>query len=198
MEDSQPRPVGSKLTSYLLVIAAALVGAAGLGVYVAIHRQAQAHSAILHQINVDYFNRVKGGNDGANVVSHDPELVEMLAADPVCVANLKTLYFAEIDFAEPGYAVARKLVNVNCLGMVSCRNSDRLLAAIKGMPSLEEIFFETSLLSDEGVAILASFPNLKKVHFEQVVSDAQEQLLKATLPSIELEIPFPERNEPGL
>jgi hypothetical protein len=78
----------------------------------------------------------------------------------------------------------------------SCGGADDLLHAMKGMPSVEDLYFEVSGLSDDGVRVLGTFPNLKKVHFEQVIDREREKLLRDTLPGVEVEIPYPEAAEP--
>lgn len=135
------------------------------------------------------FEKVKAGDDGNGIiVFQDPRLIEMLAGDDDCIKNLKRLNLSSVDLNGPQTASAGKLVNVNKIAFYDCVGPEELLKAMKGSPSVEELSFDTTLVSDDGVRMLATFPNLKKVYFSYVNEQSREKLLRETLPGVEIEI----------
>lgn len=133
---------------------------------------------------------VQAGDDGENVVVFlDSRLIEMLAADPKCVANLKTLRLDMADLSGPETAAASKLVNVRRISFYNCTAANNLIAVMQGSSAVEEIRFEVTSLSDDGVRLLGTFPNLRRVHFQQIVDAERVKLLRRSLPGVELELP---------
>jgi hypothetical protein len=59
---------------------------------------------------------------------------------------------------------------------------------MKGSHSIEELSFDTTLLSDEGMKLLASFPNLKRVHFAYIREPSKAKSVREALPGVEVEI----------
>lgn len=134
------------------------------------------------------FQKVKSGDDGSGVeVYRDPRLIEMLASDADCVANLTTLNLSMVDLNGPQTAAAVKLVNVKKILFYDCRGPESILTPMKGSGSIVEIGFDATLLSDDGVRLLAHFPNLKRVHFAWINEPAREKLLRDTLPGVEIQ-----------
>jgi hypothetical protein len=135
------------------------------------------------------FQKVKAGDDGNGIFVYlDPRLIEMLANDADCVANLATLILNMADLSGPQTASAGRLVNVKKVVFYDCAAAGNLLTAMKGLGSIEEIAFDTTQLSDADVRLLATFPNLKRVHFAWVNDPSREKLLRDTLPGVEIQI----------
>lgn len=133
---------------------------------------------------------IKEGHDGSGIVILDPVLIEMLASDKECIANLKKLSVLSLNLSDPRISAAAKLKNVKSIDILSSSHPDKLLQAMRGMPSVEEIYFETSYLPHNAIDILADFPNLKRIILgDQIVSQDLEILLKERLPGIRLDIP---------
>jgi hypothetical protein len=141
------------------------------------------------ELRMEMFNQVKAGDDGSKSVIFDLLQIEMFADDADCVANLKMLYFSEVDLSDPHVSAAGKLTNVKTIYFYSCYNPESLLLTMKGLPSVEEVEFETSHIPDDTATLLAGFPNLKKVGiYGQVFTKSQEEHFRETLPDINLEI----------
>ncbi|QDT75887.1 hypothetical protein I41_51310 [Lacipirellula limnantheis] len=138
---------------------------------------------------------VKAGNDGSRIFVNDPTLVEMLANEPECIANLTTLYFSMADLDDDRFAAVKKLTNLRSVGFYDCQGMDAAAKTIEGMPSIEEIWCEGECFTAAGVKSLATLPNLKRVEFVWEVDPASEQLLRSTLPNVEIKLPPPEELE---
>jgi hypothetical protein len=135
------------------------------------------------------FEKVKAGDDGSHTsVFLDPLLIEMLANDAECVANLTTLNLSSVDLNGPQTDAAEKLVNVKKVVFYDCDGAGRLLTALSGLESIKELSFDTTQLTDDDVPLLATFPNLRRVHFAWVNSPAREKLIRDTLPGVDIQI----------
>jgi hypothetical protein len=133
--------------------------------------------------------KVKAGDDGSGIrVSRDGRLIEMLAGDPECVENLTSLRFDMANLSGPEVASAGKLVNVEKITFYSCYGAENVLSAMKGSAALEELGFDTTGLSDDGIQLLASFPNLRRVYFAYIHEPSMAKLLRETLPGVDVEI----------
>jgi hypothetical protein len=136
----------------------------------------------------EFFNRVKAGEDGSRMSIMDPLLLEMLAGDAECAANLTTLQFSMVDVSGTPAAAAKSLRNVREIGFYDCGGADDLLRALEGSPAVEEIFFEMAITS-EMIPSMSTFSNLKKVTiYGYRVSAEQEALLRQTLSGVEIVI----------
>lgn len=142
-------------------------------------------------VQLEDFERVKSGEDGGSIVIHDPALIEMFAKTPECVTSLESLNLSMVDLSDPRFRKINQLTGVRKIFLYSCTSADELLMAIKGMPSVEEILFETTPLTEDSIELLTTFPNLKKVRFEQVVTRSSGKRLNKALPNVKVEIPFP-------
>jgi hypothetical protein len=59
------------------------------------------HNKYITKESTELFNDVKaGGNEG---MVFDPLMIEMLASDEQCIANLTYLYFVNVDLGDPRY-----------------------------------------------------------------------------------------------
>lgn len=143
----------------------------------------------------DYVAEVKAGDDGSRISVDSPILVEMLANDPDCIANLTTLNFSMAELDDPQISSINKLTNLKSLGFYCCRDMDAVALAIEGMPSVESIWCEGEYFTATGVKSLATLPNLTRVEFAWGVDPAYEQLLRSTLPNVEIKLPPPEELE---
>ena len=118
----------------------------------------------------------------------DPLLLQMLADDAECAANLTTLQFSMVDVSGTPAAAAKSFRNVREIGFYDCGGADDLLRALEDSPAVEEIFFEMAITS-EMIASMSTFSNLKKVTiYGYRVSAEQEALLRQTLPRVEIVI----------
>ena len=85
---------------------------------------------------------VKAGDDGSRIsVVQDPLLIEKLANDADCVANLTTLNLGMVDLNGPQTDAAGKLVHVKEVVFYDCDGAGRLLTAMSGLESIEELSF---------------------------------------------------------
>lgn len=140
---------------------------------------------------------VEEGQTAQSISVHCQEAIPALAADEVCCENIRSLEFAlfERDY-DPhfDYSPIRSLKNLRHM-FFYCTASEPVLEAAKGMESIEELAFELSAPSLDGMEVLATFPNLKRVSFEQVMHREQIEKLETTLPGAELHIPYTEESE---
>jgi hypothetical protein len=141
------------------------------------------------------FDAAKAGNERP-LIFGDAKAIEMLAGDADCIRNVTHLQLSNVSFENVDLSAAHKLVNVRSISFYDCAHTEKLFSAMRGMPSIEGIGWESTYVSDDGIRSLAEFPNLKRVRVEDIVSDARERLLRETLPGVALNIPYPERNEP--
>lgn len=139
-----------------------------------------------------YVAEVKAGGDGSRISVDSPLLVEMLANDPGCIANLTTLNFSMAELDDPRIASIKKLTNLKSLGFYCCPGMDSLALAIEGMPSIEKIWCEGERFTPAGVKSLAKLPNLRRVEFTWHVEPEYEEMLRSTLPGVEIISPLPE------
>jgi len=132
----------------------------------------------------EFFTEVKAGQNYVSV--DDTELVRRLANDTECIKNLHTINFSMTDLGDQSFQSVKKLVNVREIVIYDCRNTDRFLQSIAGMPSVESIYFESIDINDDLLQQLKSFPNLKKVEFIQTLNQHQIATLKAAAPNAEI------------
>jgi hypothetical protein len=173
-----------------VAIVGLIVGAIGGACYWALAKSAERSRQEFEQRQADrrteFFNRVKAGEDGSRMSIMDPLLLEMLAGDAECAANLTTLQFSMVDVSGTPAAAAKSLRNVREIGFYDCGGVDDLLRALEGSQAVEEIFFEMAITS-EMIASMKTFSNLRKVTiFGYRVSAEQESLLRQMLPSAEV------------
>jgi hypothetical protein len=140
-----------------------LIVAAGYGLY---YLNEYQHNVNVTERSTRFFNSVKAGDDGRLIFVFDQLLVEMLASDEQCIANLTHLKFIDADLSDPRYEAVAKLKKLRTLHFYSCYDAEKLLAAMQGMPSVEEITFDSMRESKERERLLETFPNLKKVNYE--------------------------------
>ncbi|WP_425398697.1 hypothetical protein [Aeoliella sp.] len=143
---------------------------------------------------------VEEGRASQDVYVSCQEIIPAIAADEACCKNIQSLYFWLLDMDyDPNfdYSPIQKLENLREIHFY-CTYSEDVLKAAEGMESIEELGFELSGPSLEGIDLLASFPNLKKVTFEQVMSREEIDKLEATLPGVELGITATEESEAAI
>jgi hypothetical protein len=106
---------------------------------------------------------VRSGESWAFI--RDPSLVSMLAADPVCVANLERIYLEPNDLSDPRYDRLKDLSNVREVHCCYFRVGPKSLEFIAAMPSIERISFAKYPISDDSVRKLAEIVSLQQVTF---------------------------------
>ena len=121
---------------------------------------------------------------------YEAELLEMIAADPQAMASATTLVFSSADFADQRFSAVADLKALRNVAINASKNADALLAHMRGMESVEKLYVEQSPVSFRGISALATLPNLKHVRFEQPVSARHAELLKKTLPKVNLRLPY--------
>jgi hypothetical protein len=122
------------------------------------------HNKFITEKCTEYFNDIKAGGDWCLVI--DPLGIEMLVSDEQCIDNLTFLRFIEVDLGDPRYEAIVKLKNLRTLDFYNCHNVEKLFAVMQGMPSVEEMEFDSMRESPERDRLLKTFPNLKKVTYE--------------------------------
>jgi hypothetical protein len=130
------------------------------------------------------FQRAKAGSQTASL--WNAELIGMLAADADCIRNIRTLNCGDYELTGPAVSELKKLVNVRYITFY-CSNSDNILAAAKGMPSIEELSFDSTSPSEQSIRSFVHLPNLKKLHFT-FLDGERERLLRKILPEATIEI----------
>jgi hypothetical protein len=185
-------------TRSCLAMAGVLVAVLGLMVWGLIagserdQQEFEKRQAVRRQ---DCVAEVKSGDDGSGIFVDSPILVEMLANDPDCIANLTTLYFSMAELDDARIAAISKLTNLKTIGFYDCQGMDAVATAIEGMPSIERIWYEGGGFTDDGVKSLATLPNLKRLEIEWGVDSTYEELLRSTLPNVEIKLP-PSEEDP--
>lgn len=143
---------------------------------------------------------IERGQKSQQVPVSYQEVIPAIAEDEECCEKVQSLYVSlwDLDF-DPhfDYSPIQKLKNLREIYFY-CTYSEEVLKAAEGMESIEELGFELSGPSVEGIDLLASFPNLKKVTFEQVMSREEIDKLEATLPGVELGITATEESEAAI
>lgn len=118
----------------------------------------------------------------------EPEVISKLAKDEESVEELVELNLSSIDFHDVDMTAARNLSKIKTIYAYDCTDIENLLSALQGSTSLEELSFDSMLLSDEGVQLLATFPNLRKVHFTYIADKNRVDQLRAAIPNVVVEV----------
>lgn len=132
----------------------------------------------------ELFEKVKHGESTPWVM--DAELLSMLADDPECVRNVTSLQFSMSDLSDSRFKRTREFHQLRGINFYDCRNTDNVLEAVNGMPTIITVYFEVSDVNEESIRLLATLPNLKKVQFEQIMPPGEIELLRKLLPNVEL------------
>jgi hypothetical protein len=119
------------------------------------------HNKFVTETCARYFNDIKSGGNGCLVI--DPLIIEMLASDEQCIDNLTFLRFIEVDLSDPRYEAILKLKNLRTMDFYNCHNAKTLFDVMEGMPTVEEIIFDSMRETFERKQLMKTFPNLKKV-----------------------------------
>ena len=119
-----------------------------------------------------------------DILVYEPELLEMIAADPQAMANATTIVFSSADFADSRFAAVTNLKLLQNVAINRSRNADEVLTHMQGMESDEKLYIEQSPVTMRGLKALATLPNLKHVRFEQPLTARQADFLKKMLPRV--------------
>ena len=186
MTEQTPKQPPSQLYTAISVF---LIIAVGIGVGIG-YRNRNDHQALelrRNEYRVDQLSKVLAGDHSVNI--YDTELVSLLAANPICVETVHNMFFANVTIDEKCAQQVATFHRLRKLGFCSCRDAERVIRSCVELP-VEELFFETTPVSDEVIMLLPEFKSLRRVHFEQVVDSQQSTLLKALPSSTIVETPF--------
>ena len=179
-------PLFSRRRLALIGVALAILGLSAWRISISIQREREQSAKERAAKLAEEFEDARGSSSVR--IFLDPTLIKMLADDPKSVQSLNTLDLSMIDFRDQNMTAAQKLSNVRRITAYSCHDVEKLLSAMKGSPAIEELYFDSILLSDAGVETLATFPNLREVHFSYVSTQERIDLLRSTLPSVDVVI----------
>lgn len=137
--------------------------------------------------------RVKNG-DSRSLIT-DSKLLPMLASDADCRDRVTHLYFASTDIDPTDAKYLAELRNITSITFYCSRGTKEALVAARTLP-IASIYFEMPDLSSEDYLILKDYSQLKGITLYQVVDDTWIERLKAELPKVAINAPFPRSKEP--
>src|SRR5262245_9060931 len=112
ISDPTPKPNATRGCLIVAVVAGLVVAGLGTVVYLKLLANEREFERKQAERRVESFEKVRAGDNGEGIpVFLDPRLIEMLASDPDCIANLTTLNLSTVDLNGPQTASAGKLVN---------------------------------------------------------------------------------------
>ena len=132
------------------------------------------------------FNEAKGRSSA--YVFMEAEVINKLAEDKESADELIEFNLSSIDFQGVDMTPVVKLSKLKTIHAYDCRGIENFLSALQGSPSIEELSFDSMLLSDEGIQLLATFPNLKKVYFTYIADKKRVDQLRAAIPNVVVEV----------
>lgn len=171
-----------------LITTVSLAMLAGL-IFVAIPRMRAAALARLTSTLVhEPFSRVQNGEHRVGVMQLD--LLELLANDPVCIANIHEINFSSVEFRDTDAKNLSLLANTTTINFYCCKNADSVLAACDHLP-LTSVGFELTPFSSNSIRLLGSIPTLSSITVEQNLDESQVAALKSLPKTITLRTSFP-------
>ncbi len=179
-----------------LYAAIVLISFFACSVLVVRHDQQQIqHSREIRRANhrAEVVSEVMAGD--SSVVIDDLELLRLLAQNPRCTSTIERITFTMMTFDSEVAKFAGQFKKLRNLGFYDCHGADCVIVACSELP-VEELFFETTAVSDDQLASLQNFKSLRKVRFEQIVDSRQAEILQQLPSTVTIEIPFPEEIEP--
>ena len=141
------------------------------------------------------FDAVKRGEP--RVLIMDPKLLQMLADDADCVANLRELDFSMTKITAEDASHVSRMSNLELLNFYDTHGADFVLENARELP-IKKMGFEMARLSKDSLRSLSDFNELTEVHFEHVMFPDEIEILKALPTRTKVQIPHPSENEPGL
>lgn len=132
------------------------------------------------------FNEAKGRSSA--YIFMEAEVIKKLAEDEESAKELVEFNLSSIDFQGVDMTPASKLSKLKTIHAYDCRGIENLLSALQGSASLEELSFDSMVLSDDGIQLLATFPNLRKVYFTYIADKKRVDQLRATIPNVVVEV----------
>jgi hypothetical protein len=131
------------------------------------------------------FRNVAGGSNSVTV--WDLRLVEMLAKDSECIANLNSISFSGVAFEEQDAIYLSKLKNVRAISFYDCDNVEY---AIQGLVTLQvmSLYFESTELGESAIQMLGKIANPFSV---EVTEPLNSRMLEkfASIPNATLKNP---------
>lgn len=112
----------------------------------------------------------------------DAETLAMLIGDPKCVANVNGAYLSMNDYSDPRLRNIVRLINIREISFYGGGDVEGLLQAARKLPSVEELYFEQTLIDDETVDSLADWPSLKTVVFWGINDTVHVERLSKLMP----------------
>ena len=134
------------------------------------------------------FVRLQNGENRVIVMQLD--LLELLANDPVCIANIDEINFSSVEFKDSDAKNLSLLVNTTAINFYCCKNADSVLTACDHLP-LTSVGFELTSFSSNSIRLLGSIPTLSRITVEQNLNESQVAALKLLSKTITLRTSFP-------
>lgn len=143
----------------------------------------------------ELFDAVKRGEPRALIM--DSKLLQMLANDADCVANLRELDFSMTKITAEDARHVSRMSNLELLYFYGTHGADFVLENARELP-IKKMGFEMARLSKDSLRSLSDFKELTEVHFEHVMVPDEIEILKALPMRTRVRIPHPSQNELGL
>ena len=184
-----PIQLGIRWGKSILLVSLALVTAAVFLLAVAIpaFRRAAKEELFRKQVT-EPFGEVASGGNYASV--RDEVLLNKLAADNRCVANLEEIVFWSFHF-EPSHASdLARLKNLKRVGFYCCNNVEAVVPGLLAL-KLDSLWFELSLPTPESLELLGQSRTMKELGVEQVLTRREAEVLKSFPPEVKITTSFP-------
>lgn len=110
------------------------------------------------------------------LVNPEPAFVEELLTDATCAANVRELYLGG-DLSDPRLAALRELPNLRSIVFLFAENHEALLNRLGGMPTVEKLTFDHTLLSRRDAESIAAFSNLKSLAINRGIGTTDLQAI---------------------
>ncbi len=119
------------------------------------------------------------------LIMPDPRLLEDLIEEhPLGVAKVKGVDLSMGDVSDEHFRLLKHFTNLQQIIFYDAHGADAFLKNIRAMPSVLEIQFSQTPLTDEGMRAVASFPHLKRLQIDYYFKNVSLEPLRGH-PSIE-------------
>lgn len=143
----------------------------------------------------ELFDAVKRGEP--RVLIMDSKLLQMLADDTDCVANLRELDFSMTKVTAEDASHVSRMSNLELLYFYDTHGADFVLESARELP-IKKMGFEMARLSKDSLRSLSDFQELTEIHFEHVMFPNEIEILTSLPARTKVQIPYPSEDEPGL